>query len=496
MFHHLNKEQFLKLAEPDRYVAVYRELLADTITPITAFEALSDKSTRGILLESGLRSQTSGAYSFLGLDPRASFTCKNGCICIAIGSEIEVYEEEQAPLALLRQFHRRFHCVSDPHAKLADQMMGFLSYDAVRYFEEIPDRHPDTANFPDILFHFYQTNLVFNHELNKLLLAVVVEINQSPEVIYVEAQKKLDQIIEKLQQARPSMVMIPSAVDSPSMDSQAFQADCDDTQFHRMVDRVKSYIHSGDVFQTVLSRGFYKPLQVAPLSVYRMLRYSNPTPYMFYLTDPEFVILGASPEKLVSVENREVIIAPIAGTVPLSIDLPEEVLAEALRNDEKECAEHMMLVDLARNDIGVVCEPGSVRVTHLMKNQRLTHVMHLVSYVNGTLAAKYDAFDLLQATFPAGTLSGAPKIRAMEVIDELEVSKRHIYGGAICKIDLEGNMDSCITIRTAVVQNNVICVRAGAGVVFDSTPEKEAAETRHKVKGMVQAIVLAERGIA
>jgi anthranilate synthase component I len=495
MFYNLNKEQFLKLAESGKYVAVYRELLADTITPITAFEALSDQSTRGILLESGLRSQTSGAYSFLGLDPYATFTSKNAITCITTSAKTETYEK-QAPLSLLRQFHRRFHCVSDSQAKLAGQMMGFLSYDAVRYFEEIPDRHADTADFPDILFHFYQTNLVFNHELNKLLLAIVVEINQSPERIYAEAQKKLEQIIEKLQQTTPSIAAVPFAADSPSIDSETFHTDCDDEQFHRMVEQVKSYIHAGDAFQVVLSRTFYKPLRVAPLSAYRILRYSNPTPYMFYLTSPEFVILGASPEKLVSVENRVITIAPIAGTIPLNGDIPEEALAEALRNDDKERAEHMMLVDLARNDIGAICEPGSVHVSRLMQEQRLTHVMHLVSYVNGKLAEEYDAFDLLKATFPAGTLSGAPKIRAMEIIDELETSKRHIYGGAICKIDLAGNMDSCITIRTGVVKDGMIHIRAGGGIVFDSVPEKEAAETRHKAKGILQAIALAERGVA
>ncbi len=493
MFHRLTLQQFLEFAQPGKYVVVYRELLADTITPISAFETLSAQDHSGIILESGLRSQTSGAYSFLGLDPYASFISQESQTRIITPQGTESYATQE-PLTLLRQFQQRFHSVSDAPGLLAGQMMGFFSYDAVRYFEAIPNRHADASALPEILFHFYTVNLVFNHELDKLLLAVVVEINDSPEAIYAAAQAKLQQIIDTLQQATPTVAAVPPA--QPTVPAESFETDCDDAQFQHMVEQAKSYIHAGDAFQIVLSRTFYKPLKIAPLSVYRFLRYSNPTPYMFYLFSPDLVIFGASPEKLVSLEDRLVTIAPIAGTVPLNAEMSSEVLAEELRQDEKERAEHMMLVDLARNDIGALCEPGSVKVASLMCAQKLTHVVHLVSYVNGILAAQYDAFDLIKMTFPAGTLSGAPKIRAMEIIDELETSKRHIYGGAICKIDSAGNLDSCITIRTAMVKDGIIRVRAGAGIVFDSLPQKEAAETRHKAKGVLQAVALAERGVA
>jgi anthranilate synthase component 1 len=485
MFRTLSKEEFLVLATKKPYVAVYKELMADTFTPISALESLVVKENNtAMLLESGLKFHESGSYSFLGINPYATFMTKNGVTTVIHGDEQNSYQD--TPLPLLRNFHQKFSCVHDEHSKLVGQMMGFLAYDAVHYFEQIPDHHVDDSNIPDILFHFYRINLVFNHETNKILIAVIAESTSDYEKAYAD----IENIIEQLQQSSPSISLSTYAADA-NLNPNDFQTDCDDAQYEEKVRRAKEFIHSGDVFQLVLSRTFFRPIKSTPLSIYRILRHSNPTPYLFYLTMPELILFGASPEKVVSMENKVVTIAPIAGTIPVT-DESTEILAQRLRDDPKEHAEHMMLVDLARNDIGAVCEPGSVYVSDLMVGERLTHVMHLVSYVKGKLAAKYDAFDLLKSAFPAGTLSGTPKIRAMELIDELESSKRHLYGGAICKIDSEGNLDSCIVIRSGVVKGGVVHVRAGAGVVFDSNPAAEALETRNKAKGVFKSVMAAE----
>jgi len=488
MFHALTKIEFTQLSQKKTYVAVYKELLADTFTPISALESLVKKDDAAMLLESGLKFNESGSYSFIGAHPYATFQTKNGITRITGAGQQTSHN--QPPLELLREFHQRFSCINDQHSKLVGHMMGFLAYDAVRYFEEIPDCHADDASIPDILFHFYRTNLIFNHETNKMLVAIVADVTADGTTTYEKACTEIEDVIVRLQQSSHSLSISTAPAELP-LEQESFQTDCDDEQYQEKVRLAKKFIHSGDVFQLVLSRTFFRPIKSTPLAIYRILRYSNPTPYLFYLTMPGMTLFGASPEKVVSMQDRLVTIAPIAGTVPVT-DESTEVLLTKLRDDPKERAEHMMLVDLARNDIGAVCEPGSVYVSDLMVGERLTHVMHLVSYVKGKLAAQYDAFDLLKSAFPAGTLSGAPKIRAMELIDELESSKRHLYGGAVCKIDSDGNLDSCIVIRSGVVKNGVVRVRAGGGIVFDSDPAAEALETRNKAKGVFKSVMTAE----
>lgn len=484
---------FLTLAQQKKYVAVYTELLADTCTPILAFERVAQKQQEApaMLLESGLKFNESGSYSFIGVDPYATFQTKNGTTRISYAGESTSSQED--PLSLLRAFHQRFSCAPDPQNNLLGHMMGFFAYDAVRYFEAIPDTQPDDARIPDILFHFYRTHLVFNHETKKIWVASIADVSLDPNHAYEKACAEIDKVIQQLQHAStPMSISIPSAALETTLETETFETDCSDAAFQTHVQNAKKFIQSGDVFQIVLSRTFYKKIKAAPLTIYRILRDTNPTPYLFYLSMPGLVLLGASPEKVVSVQDGNVTIAPIAGTVPVNKEASTEVLLKKLREDPKERAEHMMLVDLSRNDIGAVCVPGSVYVSDLMVGERLTHVMHLVSYVKGKLAAPYDAFDVLKSAFPAGTLSGAPKIRAMELIDTLESSKRHLYGGAVCKIDSAGNLDSCIVIRSGVVQDNVIRVRTGAGIVFDSDPVAEAEETRNKAKGVFKSVIAAE----
>lgn len=489
----MTKKPFQKLAKEQPYVIIYRELLADTISPITAFECLIPKNTHAMLLESGLKFRESGCYSFIGYHPYATLTTKNGVTTMTTSKGVQAFTE--SPMELLREFHQRYHSIGDKHAQLAGHLMGFMAYDAIRYFEDIPDRHRDDKQIPDLLFHFYRMNLVFDHDSNKLLIAVVAEINSDTETAYQEAQQQLEDVITQLHNYSPSIALATQYGHYPQQPPLDFQSDCEDPEFQDKVNQAKQFIHAGDAFQIVLSRTFTKPLLAEPLSIYRLLRQSNPTPYMFYFTTPEFIAFGASPEKLVSLQNGQVTIAPIAGTAPISSE-SSAVTIQRLRDNDKERAEHLMLVDLARNDIGMVCQPGSIHVHDLMTALPLTHVIHLVSYVTGELAPEYDAFDLLKATFPAGTLSGAPKISAMTIIDALENSKRHIYGGAVCKIDGEGNLDSCIAIRGGLIKDGLIQVRAGCGVVFDSDPQKEAEETRQKAKGLLQAIAVAERGPA
>lgn len=481
----------MHLAQERAYVAVYCEVLADMLTPISVFNALVNKGDHAILLESGLRFNESGSTSFIGLHPYATLQTRKGETVITANGAITT-TSSLPPLELLRTFQQQFHCASDEFSKLAGHMMGFLAYDAVRYFENIPDKHANEDNFPDILFHFYRINLIFDHVTNKLLIAVIADSSScSKEDAYDKAYQEIAVLLKKVTEFSPQLDHFNFSSQGQSANESSFTTDCEDEVFQQKVEEAKKYIHAGDAFQIVLSRTFSKPSHADPFIIYRILRYSNLTPYMFYLTCPDYSVFGASPEKLVSLHNHVVTIAPIAGTSPISEE-STETITQRLREDEKENAEHTMLVDLARNDMGVVCEPGSVHVTDLMLGLRLTHVVHLVSYVKGKLAPGYDAFDVLKSAFPAGTLSGAPKIRAMEIIDALESSKRQLYGGAICKIDGEGNLDSCIAIRTGILRNGIIKVRAGGGLVFDSDPAKEAQETRHKARGVLRAVALAE----
>jgi len=326
--------------------------------------------------------------------------------------------------------------------------LGFLSYDAVRLFEEIPDRHQSNNpnQLPDMQFNFYKNIVKFDRQAQQ------AELTSS---------------------------------------SASITTDLSDQEFINLVEHAKSHIINGDIFQVVLSRKFTTPYTVSPKAIYNTLKKISPAPYMFYIPTDHGVIVGASPEKLISIHNNQVEINPIAGT--RAKNKPELEIETDLLGDKKEVAEHMMLVDLARNDIGASCKPGSVKIKELLKIKHFSHVSHIASTITGELREDKDALDALAAAFPAGTLSGAPKIRAMEIIDELETSRRGIYGGAIVQIDSNGNLDSCIAIRMAVLNNGIATVRTGAGIVYDSDPQSEANETRQKARGILEAIATAEK---
>jgi anthranilate synthase component 1 len=367
-----------------------------------------------------------------------------------------------------------------------------MGYDMVRHFEKLPDnRHPG-LNLPDVFLMFTDTLVVFDNLTHKIKVISNAHIEDSPQKAYEKAQEKIDGIVRKLQ----SKAVYRKAASSQKRavaKTRDFTSNFSKKDFLRAVEKTKGYIIAGDVIQTVISQNFHRETDIPPINAYRALRVVNPSPYMYYLETAKCTIVGSSPEILVRVEADTIELRPIAGTRRRG-KTPEEdqFFEKELRADPKEIAEHIMLVDLGRNDTGRVAQTGTVNVTELMNVERYSHVMHLVSNVVGKLGKKHDAFDVLRASFPAGTVSGAPKIRAMEIIEELEPTRRGPYAGSVGYFDFSGNMDTCITIRTIVFKNNKAYIQAGAGIVADSDPEKEYKETINKAKGMFKAIEMAE----
>lgn len=486
MLQALSLQAFLTLAKTAARVAVYREITADLLTPIGIVETLKEEMQDGAILESGTRQQEEGRYSFISFGSIAQLIVKNKLVIKRIGSTVT--NSQTHPFNQLRQLIADLSCASAHQAvDFINGAIGYISYDAVRFFETIPDRHAANHHLPDMFFNFYRTTLMFDHQQQKLLISMIVEVGDHPEQTYQAAQDAINDLVNKISNAS-SDIQKPLKQAHPST---AVEEDINDEEFINLVERAKEYIVSGDAFQIVLSRCFTQQYTVHPFDIYRALRRVSPAPYMFYFPLDEGVLIGASPEKLISVRNRQLEMNPIAGTRQRTEQSNDNEIESDLLQDQKERAEHMMLVDLARNDVGAVCEPGTVKVTEMLKVKHYSHVSHITSVVQGTLRNDRDALDALAYAFPAGTLSGAPKIRAMQIIDELETSKRGIYGGAICRLDYQGNLDSCIAIRIALLKDGIATVRTGAGIVYDSNPRAEANETRHKAYGMLAAITFA-----
>lgn len=458
-------------------VAIYREVPADRLTPVGIIENLSAEMQSGAILESGSAHHSGGRYSFIMFDLIDQLV-------------LEKKSTDKNPLHALRESLQKFSCSGPAHIlNLMNNGIGFFTYDAIRFFEDIPDRHSDAA-LPEIVFNFYQTHLTFDHFQQKLYIALSVQIGANPQNDYELAQKKIQNILTKI--SKPTETSFQRNLKLRDNQHPETQVDLSDESFMQKVLQAKKYIEAGDAFQIVLSRRFMRPYQSSAFEIYRALRRVSPAPYMFYLNFKGQTILGASPEKFISVIQGEVTINPIAGTRSRAKLTPEQIEQE-LMHDKKERAEHTMLVDLARNDLGSVCCANSVFVQQFLQVKHFSHVSHLTSTVNGKLPQDKDALDAFAAAFPAGTLSGAPKIRAMAIIDELENSKRGIYGGAICRIDHQGNLDSCIAIRMAQLKDQTAIIRTGAGIVFDSDPYSEAQETKFKAQGMLEAIAEAEK---
>lgn len=482
-------EQFLELAKDHKRIVLFQEMVADQLTPIGVFLSLQNEMTFPTLLESAEKRTDTGRYSFLGYDPMAEFVVKNREITLRSGKTVENFQSE--PISALREVLKRYRCANTYHnLGFAGGAVGYISYDAVRYFEKIPDRHSDEQQLPDFIFSFYRTCIIFDHQEEKLIISKIVDVNGGLTQLYAETQEQIELLMDKIQQ--PVYLQEEANHQKKQQKSSEIKTDINDPEYRAIVEKAKEYIAKGDAFQIVPSRCFKKSYSVTPFAIYRALRRTSPAPYMFYLDRGDYVIVGASPEKLISVQNRIVVINPIAGTRPRGHGISDEIQEAELKASKKDLAEHIMLVDLGRNDIGSVCKPGSVQVTEFAQLKKFSHVMHLISVVKGELDAQYDALDALRAALPAGTLSGAPKIRAMEIIDELEHSRRGLYGGAICSIDNIGNLDSCIAIRMAILRNGIATVRAGGGVVYDSDPQAEADETRQKAKTVLDALEHAE----
>ena len=476
------------LARQGNVIPLCREIPADLLTPVAAFLRLAPGARHPFLLESVEGGEAVARYSFLGRDPSAVVRARIG----AGGPEDA---PGTSPVEALRRAVAPYRSVRFPDLpRFTGGAVGYLSYDVVHLVERLPRRAGDDLCLPDVLFGIYDTILAFDHLRNRIQIVSNIRTEEKGgrlggralEQRYRTARRRIEATERLL--ARP--VRLPAG--GPRRRGR-WAANISETRYKENVRRAKDYIRAGDIFQVVLSQRFERRAGAGPFAIYRALRRINPSPYMYYLDFGEVSLAGASPEMLVRVEGDRIRTRPIAGTRARGRDERQDLrLEEELLADPKERAEHVMLVDLGRNDLGRVCRPGTVEVTRFMKVERYSHVMHLVSDVSGRLTRGRDAFDGLMACFPAGTVSGAPKVRAMEIIDELETTRRGPYAGAVGYIDFAGNLDSCITIRTMVMKEGVAHVQAGAGIVADSVPEREHRECVSKAGALIDAIERAE----
>jgi len=465
-------DEVRQLKKYGNLVPVYHEIMADMETPVSAYLKIA-RGNYSFLLESVEGGERLARYSFIGTEPS---------LILGTGGENPV-----DPLLLIEKEFKRFQLV--PIAGLPrfhGGMVGYLGYEVARYFERLPSPDHDPLGLPESVLMLSDTLLVFDHLTHKIKIVSHAHLDGDIETAYLEATRKIDSLAERLQQPVPTEV-------SATTSEFPVSSNLSQAEFEAIVSRTKDYIYAGDIIQAVLSQRLARRTEASPFAIYRALRSINPSPYMYYLHLGDFYIVGASPELLVRMEDGVVSNHPIAGTRPRSKDTAQDIaLEEELRNDEKECAEHLMLLDLGRNDIGRISEPGTVEVTQFMDIERYSHVMHLVSHVQGKLRAGLSQFDALRACFPAGTVSGAPKIRAMEIIAELEPDKRGPYAGAVGYFDFSGNLDTAIAIRTIVIKDGIAYVQAGGGVVADSIPEREYQESLSKAQALLTAIKQAE----
>lgn len=492
-----NREEFQQCAAPGALVPVYREIVADLETPVSAYMKIAKDQSYSFLLESVVKADTIGRYSFIGANPSTVFKSKGRQITIrketAPGEVVSESFESDDAMGELRKLMAAYKPVSvEGLPKFHGGAVGYLSYDQVRFFERLPDDNPDPLNLPDVYFMITDTILIFDHVRNRIQIVSNAHVQDDAGEAYDEAVRKLDALEEQL---RKPLVVATERVHSGRID-ETIRSNFSREDYCEAVEAAKEYIRAGDVFQVVISQRFERDVYASPVTLYRALRCINPSPYMTLVQYPEFSLVGSSPEVMTQVNQRNCMVRPIAGTRPRGAT-PEEDLAfeKDLLADEKECAEHIMLVDLGRNDLGRVCQHGSVKPTYMMAIERYSHVMHIVSEVEGVLKEGADAFDALEATFPMGTVSGAPKIRAMEIIDELEPVRRGPYSGGCGYISFSGDMDTCIIIRTMVVKDGVAYLQAGGGIVYDSVPDREFEETVNKAKAMFRAVEFAEGGL-
>jgi anthranilate synthase component 1 len=482
-------EDFLKLADEGTVVPVVKRVMADLLTPVAAYLKIEGLSPNSFLLESIEGGEKVARYSFLGFDPEIIVRSRAGKVTIETESGIE--ESNEPMLTVLRRLSGQHLPVRAPDLPpFVCGAVGYFGYDAARWFEKLPDTHEDAIGIDDAVMMFFSRLLAFDHVRQQIHVIANVFTGGTPTDLEARYHKALGHISAIEARLEDPIEPLPQ---SQASGEARVRSNMSKERFEEAVATAKEYIAAGDIFQVVLSQRFEVELRSHPFEVYRALRVVNPSPYMFFLKTGDQSIIGASPEMLVRATGRRIEYRPIAGTRPRgATDTEDTLLGEEMLADEKEVAEHVMLVDLGRNDLGRVAAYGSVEVTDLMTVERYSHVMHLVSAIKARLRTGMDRFDALAACFPAGTVSGAPKIRAMEIIDELEPTRRGVYAGAVMYLDYSGNLDSCIAIRTIVTKDGRAYFQAGAGIVADSIPESEYIETVDKARAMLQAIEMAE----
>ncbi len=482
-------KEFKALCAKGNLIPVYREHLADVETPVSVASRFAD-DRQMFLLESVEGGRNWGRYSFIGVHPHSRFTVRGGKPVLETASgKIGL---EGTGFTALRQVMKQTTPVILPELpRFVGGAVGFLSYETVNEFETLPAPKKE-LDVPTACFMLTDTMIIFDNVRHTMKIVACARPDwfESPEAAYRDAEHRIEAIERRLAQPASLRPQIHGKLVEP-------QSNMTREEFCDMVRKARGYITEGDIIQVVLSQRFSTRLPTDPFTLYRALRFVNPSPYTFFLKTGDRILVGSSPEVMVRLTGDTAELRPIAGTRPRGANEAEDrALADELLKDEKERAEHLMLVDLGRNDLGRVATPASVQVSDFMVVERYSHVMHLVSNVKATLQPDKDAFDLVRSTFPAGTLSGAPKIRAMEIINELEPQPRGAYGGAVGYLGYDGNMDLAITIRTLEVAGDQVAVQVGAGMVYDSDPEREFAETQHKGRGMMRALELAAKGLA
>jgi anthranilate synthase component 1 len=487
-------DAFAQIAQSADLIPVYRQILGDHLTPVTAFEVLG-RDEHAFLLESVIGGERIGRYSFIATGPSLLYFVVEGKAAIVEPPGRPREFTTTDPLADLEKLlpKRRYH--HDKHLPaFTGGLVGFAGYDTIRYYEgeKLPHPPKDDRHLPDLLFGLYNELVIFDNVDKTIKVVANAQVTGDTKQIYRDACRRVDEIVHRLSQPPVSKL---GEIDTEQPLSLAFSSNMTREKFEQAVESGKEYIRAGDIFQFVPSQRLRVQSEASPFDVYRALRIINPSPFMFFLKSPVCTLIGSSPEILCRVENGVVTSRPLAGTRQRG-KTPEEDIAleKELLADPKERAEHIMLVDLHRNDVGRVSKVGSVQVDDVMSVERYSHVMHITSNVTGQLADGMTSFDALRVSLPVGTVSGAPKIRAMQIIDELEPTRRGPYGGAVGYVDFAGNMDTCIALRTIVWKNGIYDVQAGAGVVADSIPANEYEETMNKAKAMLKAVEIAEKG--
>src|SRR5262245_5231928 len=488
-------DTFRRLADGHQLVPVYRRLLSDALTPVTAFHLL-DRGEQACLFESVVGGEKVGRYSFLAVEPFWEMVAHGARVMVRGDGGTKEFEADD-PLDELRRRLAGCKAVHLPELPpFEGGAIGYAGYDVVRYVEDLPNAPRDDRGLPDLSFAFYDRMVVFDNVSKTMFVIAMARLDKSngdTRKAYDDACRRVDDLVQRLSQPTS---LLPVDIATTGVPSIGWSSNFQQREYEDAVRKCVEYIRAGDIFQVVISQRLGLDLGCDPFEVYRTLRVVNPSPFMFFLRTPEVTLVGSSPEIMCRVVDRQVTVRPLAGTRPRGATEEEDRrLAEELLADPKERAEHVMLVDLGRNDVGRVAKFGTVKVSDVMVIERYSHVMHITSNVTATLAEKYDAFDALKACLPAGTVSGAPKVRAMQIIDELERHRRGPYAGAVGYIDYAGNMDTCIALRTLVVQGERAYIQAGAGIVADSVPESEYQETLNKARGLLKAIEITRQRV-